>query len=127
MAHQLTLSLKRKQNPRGILMKVKRDGSLSHRHTLYLKNGTKLVCSCTSNRKSKRLNLKQSEYVVFVEGILYRKKYLGAPMKIHSVLIDRPVVFTLRGGDYILGNKYAALWECDCLASKIKAEAWERR
>lgn len=46
-------------------------------------------------------------------------------MKIHSVLTDRPVVFTLRRGGYILGSKYAALWECDCLAGKIKAEAWK--
>lgn len=93
MAHQLTLSLKQKQNPHGILMKVKRDDSLSCRHTLYLKkNKTKLECIVVLQVKQVSLSSKQLEYVVLAEDILYHKKHLGTPMKIYSVLIDRPVV-----------------------------------
>lgn len=44
MAHQLILSLKQKQNPRGILMKVMRDDSLSHGHTFHFKKKY-IVCS----------------------------------------------------------------------------------
>lgn len=51
MAHQLTLSLKQKPNPRGILMKVKRDYSLSCGHALYLKKQTKLECADVSQIK----------------------------------------------------------------------------
>lgn len=31
--------------------------------------------------------------------------------------------FILHVGDYVLGNSCAALWECTCLAGRIKAEA----
>lgn len=125
MAHQLTLSLKRKQNLHGILMKVKRDDSLSCRHTLYLKKQKKTnVCWCSSNKTSMSLNLKQLEYVVLVEDILYHKKSWNPHENILR-LNWQTCCFILRVGDYILGNVCTALWECVCLAGKIKAEAWK--
>lgn len=40
------------------------------------------------------LNLKQLEYMVLGEDILYHKKHIGNPMETSSVLIDRPVVLS---------------------------------
>lgn len=85
MAHQLTLSLKQKQNPHGILMKVKREDSFLNIYVKNLQNKTSVLCC--PNKTRMRLNVKQLDCVVVVEFMLPHKKHLETPVEMYSVLV----------------------------------------